>query len=265
MDIKNKVLVVTGGGSGIGETVARELAASGAKVFLGDINQEGIDRVAGEIRKNGGEADGSVVDVHDEAQVKEFFRKAAERFGSVNIVVPCAGIIRDGLMISTDRETGKVKKTMSLDQFESVININLTGTFLTLREGAAIMIDNDWEGVMLTISSVNKIGQVGQMNYSATKAAVGMWPKLLAGEFQMKNIKNIRVVGIAPGYVGTPMLTEMNQDALAAILKDVHIGRLIRPEEIADLIMHIVSNDALDGTTIEITGGVTFGPRQIAK
>ena len=85
--------------------------------------------------------------MHDEVQVKALFAKAAETFGSVNIVVPCAGIIRDGLMINTDRETGKVKKTMSLESFESVININLTGTFLTLREAAAIMVDNGWEGV----------------------------------------------------------------------------------------------------------------------
>ena len=123
----------------------------------------------------------------------------------------------------------------------------------------------DGKAFLFTISSVNKVGQAGQMNYSATKAAVGMWPKLLAGEFHMKKISGIRVVGIAPGYVGTPMLTNMNQDALAAILKDVHIGRLIEPREIADLMMFVVNNEAIDGTTIEITGGVTFGPRQIAK
>ncbi len=265
MDIKDKVLVVTGGGSGIGETVARELAAKGAKVFIGDINQTAIDKVVADIKAAGGSAAGTTVDVHNEEQVKALFAKAAETFGSVNIVVPCAGIIRDGLMINTDKETGKVRKTMPLADFESVININLTGTFLTLREAAAIMVDNGWEGVLFTISSVNKIGQVGQMNYSATKAAVGMWPKLLSGEFHMKNISGIRVVGIAPGYVGTPMLTGMNQDALAAILKDVHIGRLIEPREIADLMMYVVNNEAIDGTTIEITGGVTFGPRQIAK
>jgi 3-oxoacyl-[acyl-carrier protein] reductase len=265
MDIKDKVLVVTGGGSGIGEAVAKSIAKKGARVYIGDINQDAVNRVAGEIKEAGGKAEGSTVDVHDEAQVKDFMKKAADTFGSVNVVVPCAGIIRDGLMINTDRETGKVKKTMSLEQFQSVIDINLTGTFLTLREAASIMVDNGWEGVLFTISSVNKIGQVGQMNYSATKAAVGMWPKMLAGEFHMKNISNIRVVGIAPGYVGTPMLTGMNQDALQAILKDVHIGRLIAPEEIAKLILHIIDNDALDGTTIEITGGVTFGARQIAK
>lgn len=265
MDIKGKVLVVTGGGSGIGEAVAKEISKKGARVFIGDINQKSIDRVVAEIRTAGGEADGCTVNVFDEKQVEAFMKKAAETFGSINIIVPCAGIIRDGLMINTDRETGKVKKKMSLEQFQSVIDINLSGTFLTLREAASIMIDNGWEGVMFTISSVNKIGQVGQLNYSATKAAVGMWPKMLAGEFHMKKISGIRVVGIAPGYVGTPMLTGMNQDALDAILKDVHIGRLIAPEEIAKLMLHVVDNEALDGTTIEITGGVTFGPRQIAK
>ena len=154
---------------------------------------------------------------------------------------------------------------MSLDQFKSVIDINLTGTFLTLREAAALMVDNRWPGVLFTISSVNKIGQVGQINYSSTKASVGMWPKIFSGEFHMKGIDFIRTVGIAPGYVGTPLLKGMNQEALAAILKDVHIGRLIEPEEIAELMVSVAENEAIDATTIEITGGVTFGPRQISK
>jgi 3-oxoacyl-[acyl-carrier protein] reductase len=265
MDINDKAVIITGGGSGIGETVAKVMARKGAKVILGDIGKEGVDRVVQEIRDSGGVAEGRVVDVTDEQQVTSFMAAAAELFGEINVVVPCAGIIRDGLILSTDRETGKVKKKMSLEQFQSVIDINLTGTFLTLREAAALMIDNRWEGVLFTISSVNKVGQVGQLNYSSTKAAVAMWPKLFSGEFHMKGITHIRTVGIAPGYVGTPMLKNMNQDALAAILKDVHIGRLIEPEEIADLMLSVIGNDALDGTTIEITGGVTYGPRQIAK
>lgn len=265
MDIRDKVAVITGAGSGIGETVAKTMAGKGARVFLGDIKQEEIDRVVQEIRQAGGTAQGRTVDVTEETAVTSFMAAAAEAFGAINVVVPCAGIIRDGLVLNTDRETGKVKRKMSLEQFQSVIDINLTGTFLTLREAAALMIDNQWRGVLFTISSVNKIGQVGQLNYSSTKASVGMWPKVFSGEFHMKGIDHIRTVGIAPGYVGTPMLRNMNQEALAAILKDVHIGRLIEPEEIAELMLSVVANEALDATTIEITGGVTFGPRQIAK
>ena len=154
---------------------------------------------------------------------------------------------------------------MSTEQFRTVVEVNLVGSFITLREAASLMTDNGWEGVLFVISSINHVGQLGQLNYSSTKCALALWPKILTGEFHMKGISGIRVVGLAPGYVGTPLLTGMNQDALDGILKDVHIRRLIEPEEIVRLILHVLENDALDGTTLEITGGVTFGPRTRAK
>ncbi|HNV37313.1 MAG TPA: SDR family oxidoreductase, partial [Rectinema sp.] len=100
---------------------------------------------------------------------------------------------------------------------------------------------------------------------ASTKAAVAVWPRILVGEFQMKGIKGIRAMSIAPGYVGTPMVKGMNQDALADIIKDIHIGRLVEPEEIAQAIAMIIENEAFDGTCLEITGGVTYGARSIAK
>jgi 3-oxoacyl-[acyl-carrier protein] reductase len=139
-----------------------------------------------------------------------------------------------------------------------VIDVNLTGTFLTVRESVEAMVNGGWKGVVFVISSINKEGQVGQMNYSATKAAVALMPKILTGEFMLRRIKNIRVVGIAPGYVGTPILTGMNQEALDAILKDVHLGRLIHPEEIVDLMAHCVENEAIGGTTLEAAGGLCY-------
>ena len=95
-----------------------------------------------------------------------------------------------------------------------------------------------------------------RLNYSSAKAALALWPKIIVGEFQMKGIQNIRCVAIAPGYVGTPMVRGMNQDALAGLLKGVHIGRLIEPEEIANSIAFVVENDSMDATCLEITGGL---------
>jgi len=248
MNLKDVVAVVTGGASGIGETVATYFASNGAKVVIGDVVQESIDRVVGDIRAVGGNVVGVKTDVTKDADVAALMDTAVSTFGAINVVVPCAGIIRDGVMINTDKETGKVKRVMETDQFRAVIEVNLIGSFITLREAARRMVDNKWQGVLFTISSVNKVGQVGQINYSSTKAAVAIWPRILAGEFQMKGIKGIRVVSIAPGYVGTPMVKGMNQDALNEILKDVHIGRLIEPEEIARAIGMVVENEAFDGT-----------------
>ena len=258
MEMNGAVALITGGASGIGEACAKRFAAAGARVAVCDLSEEGIDRVVGAIRKAGGEAVGIRGNVADEADQARFVRETAAAFGRINIVVPSAGIFRDATLVKTDRETGKVTAKMSLDDWQAVIDVNLTGTFLTVRESVEAMVNGGWKGVVFVISSINKEGQVGQMNYSATKAAVALMPKILTGEFMLRRIRNIRVVGIAPGYVGTPILTGMNQEALDAILKDVHLGRLIHPEEIVDLMAHCVENEAISGTTVEAAGGLCY-------
>lgn len=258
MEIKGLVAVITGGASGIGEAVAKDMAQAGAKVVIGDLNQQEIERVVGEIRAAGGEADGVFANVTSEADMAKLMDTAVERFGAINVVVANAGVIKDGVMINTDKDTGKVRKVMSLEEFKFVIDVNLTGAFLTFREGARRMVDNGWPGVLVVVSSINKTGQVGQINYSSTKVAVSLWPKILAGEFLMKGINNIRVVAISPGYVATPILKGMNQEALAAITRDVHIQRLVEPDEIASAIRYAVQNDAIDATDIEVAGGLCY-------
>lgn len=255
MELNKSVAVITGGASGIGEAIARDLAKNGVKVVLGDMNADALAKVAGEIKAAGGEVATCVCNVTSDEDTAKLMDTAVETFGQINIVVASAGIIKDGLMLSTDRETGKVKNVMSTANFKAVIDVNLVGAFITIREAAKRMVDGGWEGVLIPISSVNKVGAPGQMNYASTKAAVAMWPKLLVGEFQMRGIKNIRVVSIAPGYVGTPMVKGMNQKALDGILSTVHMGRLIEPSEIADLVMHIATNEAIDGSCLEITAG----------
>lgn len=258
MNVNGLVAVVTGGASGIGEAIAKDMALAGAKVVIGDLGQELIDRVVNEITQAGGEACGVRANVTCEEDVAKLMDTAINTYGALNVMVACAGIIRDGVMINIDKETGKVKKVMSLDDFKAVIDVNLTGSFLTIREAARRMVDNDYQGVLILISSINKTGQVGQINYSSTKVAVELWPKILAGEFHMKGIHKIRVASISPGYVATPILQGMNQDALAALMKDVHIKRPIQPSEIVSAVRFIVENDAIDATDIEVTGGLTY-------
>jgi len=258
MEIKGKVALVTGGGNGIGEAVVKFLVNKGAKVAVVDMSQKNIDRVVADVKAMGGEAIGVLGNVTSEADTAKFIKATVEAFGQLNIVVASAGIIKDQTMLTLDKETGKVSRKMGLDKWQPVLDVNLTGTFLTIRDSSEAMVNGGWEGILVLISSINKVGQVGQMNYSSTKVADALLPKIVIGEFQMRGIKNIRCVGIAPGYTATPMLTGMNQDALKAILADVHLGRLVEPEEIAKLIGHCVENEAINATTLEITGGLCY-------
>lgn len=258
MKIKNSVALITGGASGIGETCARMLARRGARIAICDILEERINRVVQEIREAGGSAIGVCGDVVSEADQARFIEETLKTFGKLNIVIPSAGIIRDGTVVTTDRETGKVLRKMSLEDWQRVIDVNLTGTFLTIRDALEAMVNGGWEGILCLLSSINKEGQVGQINYSATKVAIALMPKILVGEFMIRRIRNIRVVAIAPGYVNTPILQVMNQEALAAILRDVHLSRLVEPEEIAACVMHCIENDAINATTVEVTGGLVY-------
>jgi 3-oxoacyl-[acyl-carrier protein] reductase len=258
MQVKGAVALITGGANGIGECCAKTLVRAGARVAICDIVLEQIDRVVKEIRDSGGEAVGVQGNVVKEADQARFISETVKAFGKLNIVIPSAGIIRDGTVVTTDRDSGKVVRKMSLEQWQQVIDVNLTGTFLTVRDSIEAMVNGGWEGLICLMSSINKEGQVGQLNYSATKAAVALMPKILVGEFMIRKIRNIRVVAIAPGYVNTAILKGMNQEALAAILKDIHRGQLVEPEEIAACIMHCIENDAINATTIEVTGGLTY-------
>jgi len=207
MQVKGSVVVITGGASGIGEVVAKDLAKDGAKVVLGDMNPEGLDRVVGEIQAAGGEAVAVAGNVTKEEDVVKLMDTAIDKFGAINVIFANAGIFGDSLMINTDKE-GKVKSVMSTEKFKAVIDVNLLGTFLTVREGVRRMVDNGCKGAVVLTSSINHTGQVGQLNYSSTKASLALWPKILVGEFAMKGIKDIRVLDnstlcIVPGIFNT--------------------------------------------------------------
>ncbi len=256
MQINNSVAVITGAASGIGEAAAKALAVMGAKVVLADMDAVKLQGVVTAIESLGNIAAGKVCDVTDENSVRELMQFAIDRFGSINIVLACAGIIRDSYLITPDRETGRVKKFMSTEQWKQVIDVNLTGVFITLREAAIQMTNHRFHGVLIPISSINKSGELGQLNYASTKAAIALWPKILAGEFHARGITNIRIAAIAPGYVETPMLTSIDPDILAKIVADIPLGRLVRTDEIMSTVRFIVENEAVNGTTLEVSGGI---------
>jgi 3-oxoacyl-[acyl-carrier protein] reductase len=257
LDIKDSVAVITGGASGIGLALAKYWVKNGGKVVLGDVSAEGLEKAAAEIE---GEVATVACDVSKEEDNSRLADTAIERFGKINLVAPFAGIIKDGLMLTTSRDSGKVIKKMPLENFQKVVDINLTGVFLTVRECAERMINNDCRGLICLVSSTGSLGTAGQINYSATKAGMSVMPKVITAEFFRRGFADkIRCVAIAPGYCATPILEGMNQKALDKILVNVPIGRLIKSEEVASLVAELFRNEALAGDVFYIHGGLRLG------
>ena len=259
LEIKDAVAVITGGSGGIGMALARYWKANGGRVLLADVAADALEQAKAEL---GGDTVAVVCDVTNETDCARLADTAIEKFGRINLVAPFAGIIMDGLMLATDRKTGKVRRKMSLDTFQKVVDINLTGVFLTVRECAERMIDHECRGLICLVSSTGSLGTAGQINYSSTKAAMSVMPKVITAEFFRRGLADrIRCVAVAPGYVGTAMVRGMNQKALEKIVADVPIGRLIEPEEVASFVGDIYRNEALAGETFFIHGGLRLGSR----
>ncbi len=260
--IKDSVAVITGGGGGIGLEIAKYWVGKGGKVVIADISEELLGGAEGELKALGGEVLSVVTNVTKEEDNSKLADAAIETFGQINLVAPFAGIIRDGLMVSPDRETGKVTRKMAIADFQIVIDINLTGVFLTVRECAERMINHECKGLICLVSSTGSLGTAGQINYSATKAAMSVMPKVITAEFFRRGLADkLRCVAVAPGYVGTAMVKGMNQKALDKILSQVPIGRLVEPDEVAQLVGEIYRNEALAGEVFFIHGGLRLGSK----
>jgi 3-oxoacyl-[acyl-carrier protein] reductase len=254
MDLKGKVAMVTGGASGIGLAMVKDFAARGARVVVADVNEAAIAEAVAAVIGAGGTALGQRCDVRDEVQVSALMDAAVAAYGRLDVVVANAGIRRDGMLLKVDRETKKVAGKLSLQQWQDVLDVNLTGVFLTGREAAARMVDLGNGGVLILLSSISRAGNFGQSNYSAAKAAVVAlavtWSKELA-RF------GIRVNAIAPGFIETPMvMKDMKPEALEKFRASIPVGRLGRPEEIAQTATYIAECDLVTGVCVEATGGV---------
>ncbi|PJZ50119.1 SDR family NAD(P)-dependent oxidoreductase [Leptospira saintgironsiae] len=254
MEITNKTAVVTGSAGGLGKEMALHFAKLGANIVLSDISEEKLAGAKKEIEALGAKVIAVPTDVSKEKDAEELMEKAVSAFGSVDIAVLNAGILRDGLLIKADKQTGKVASKMSLAEWQAVIDVNLTGVFLTGREAAVQMVNNGTKGVIIPIASVSMHGNPGQTNYSAAKAGVAAMTKLWAKELSRYGI---RVAGIAPGFIATEMvMKDMNPEALKKWEALIPIGRLGRPDEIASTAVFIAQNDLVDGVVLEISGGV---------
>lgn len=259
LEIKDSVAVITGGASGIGLSLAAYWLKNGGKVVIGDVVADALKKAKQDLA---GPVETVLCNVAQEEDCGRLADAAIRAFGQINLVAPFAGIIKDGLLLSTDRETGKVNKKMPLESFQRVIDINLTGVFLTVRECAERMVNHNCKGLICLVSSTGSLGTAGQINYASTKAAMSVMPKVITAEFFRRGLSDrIRCVAVAPGYVGTAMVKGMNQKALDTVLEQVPIGRLIEPEEVAALVGELYRNEALAGDVFYIHGGLRLGSR----
>ncbi len=258
MELQGKVVVVTGSAGGLGRAMIEAFRSRGCDCVVSDMDGALVERAVEELRRASpgatGRLEGIVCNVTEEASVEKLFAQTVERLGRLDVAVLNAGILRDGLLLRVDRETGKVKSVLSLEQWQSVIDVNLTGVFLCAREAARQMVNLGAGGVLIPISSVARHGNPGQTNYSAAKAGVAAMTRLWADELARFRIRS---AAIAPGFIATEMvLAKMNQEARAAWEAKIPIGRLGRPEEIAHTAIYIAENDLVNGVVIEPSGGV---------
>jgi NAD(P)-dependent dehydrogenase (short-subunit alcohol dehydrogenase family) len=253
MEVKGHAAIVTGGASGLGAATARTLAASGAKVAIFDVNADAAAEVAIDIN---GLAIGC--DVSDAATAEAAVKQAAADHGPARILVNCAGVGPAKRIVGRDGP-------MPLADFERVIRINLIGTFNMLRLAGAAMqalssLADGERGVIVSTASVAAFeGQVGQAAYAASKGGVAALTMPAAREFGQFGI---RVLAIAPGIFGTPMLRALPQDVQDSLGASVPFPkRLGSPSEYAALVLHCIHNTYLNGEVIRIDGALRMAPR----
>jgi len=262
LEIRDSVAVITGGGGGIGLALAKHWITSGGKVVIADISHRILQEAEATLKELGGDILTVLCNVTSEDDCARLADTAIDQYGQINLIAPFAGVTNDGLMLSRDRNTGKVSAKMSYEQFRSVMDINLDGVFLTVRESAERMVNYGCKGLICLISSIGSLGTAGQLNYSAAKAAISVMPRVITAEFFRRGLADqIRCVAVAPGYVATPMVEKMNPKVLDKVLAQIPIGRLISPAEVATFVGDIYRNEALAGEVFFIHGGLRLGSK----
>lgn len=256
MKLDSVTAIVTGAASGMGRGFAVQLAREGARVLAADVSDDGL---AGTVAAAQG-LPGTIVahrcDVSDEASVAGMVRAAWDAFGGANVLINNAGIFRDGLLLRVDKDSGKVGRKMSLDDWNKVIGVDLTGPFLCTREFAAAAIDGGQKhSVVVNISSIARHGNPGQSNYSAAKAGLIADTKLWSQELSRYGI---RTGAIAPGFVQTPILDGMKPEMLAKMTAGVPLGRTGTIDEIWLGVKFIIECDYFTGRCIDIDGGLVL-------
>lgn len=255
MIVEKQNIIVTGAGRGLGLEISRSLLKQGASVVMTDIDVAALDQAVEQCAELAHESGGRCLarksDVADEQDVANLFDESEKVFGPVTGLINNAGILRDAMLVKA--KNGEIIDRMSLDSWQAVIDVNLTGVFLCGREAATRMIESQGSGVIINISSVSQAGNPGQSNYAAAKAGVSALTVTWARELARHNI---RVAAIAPGVFETDMVTSMKPEAYDRFLQAIPLKRTGTLEELADAVNFIIKNDYFTGRALELDGGL---------
>ena len=243
--LEGQVAIVTGSSRGIGKTIALELARRGADVVISDVDEAGAQSTSAEVSALGNRSMAIRCDVSKKEEVEALVHQTVEELGKLDIFVNNAGITRDTLTIR-----------MTEQQWNQVVDINLSGTFFGCQAAAKVMIKARTGRIVNIASVVGLIGNVGQANYSASKAGVVALTRTLAKELAPRNIN---VNAIAPGFIETEMTRQLPEKAREAFLKNIPLSRAGTPEDVAKLACFLCSDDSdyITGQCIAVDGGMT--------
>ena len=244
MELDGKVALVTGGAQGIGRVISEELAGQGAHVILGDVNLEGAEKTAAELKQTGAKTSAVRIDVSSSSDVQRAFDSIAKKYKLVDILVNNAGITRDGLLV-------RMKEV----DWDLVMNINLKGSFLCSQQAAKQMMKQKNGAIVNIASIVGLIGNFGQANYSASKAGLIGFTKTLAREVAPRGI---RANAIAPGFIDTEMTRVLEDSVREKLIEQIPLARLGEPEDVARCVSFLVSEKAsyITGQVISVNGGM---------
>ena len=247
MKLEGRVALVTGSSQGIGHACALALAREGATVAVAARNRQKLDELVSEISFAGGKAAAFVMDVTDEEQVKSAIKSAIAQFGKIDILVNNAGVTRDQLLMRMKRA-----------DWDTVLNTNLTSAYLCIQQVIGSMLKQRWGRIVNITSVFGQMGQAGQANYAASKAGLIGLTMAMAREVASRNIT---CNAVAPGFIETSMTAALSEEFKENAVKNIPLGRVGSPEDVASAVRFLASDDAayITGHVLSVNGGLLMG------
>jgi len=247
MTLTGRVALVTGASQGIGRACAVKLAGLGATVAVAARSQEKLIELVQQIDASGGKASAFPMDVADEGQIKTAFKDVLEQFGKIDILINNAGITRDQLVMRMKRS-----------DWDSVLNTNLTSAYLCIQQVIGSMLKQRWGRIINITSVFGQMGQAGQANYAASKAGLIGLTMAIAREV---GSRNITCNAVAPGFIETAMTSGFSEEFKQNALKNIPLGRIGTPEDVASSVAFLASEEAsyITGHVLSVNGGMLMG------